>query len=127
MHADLVVRNGKKTNLTITLGELKEHSLISQQAFRQCGISFARMTDALAQRLGLGDSHGLIVLRVIPGCPAFEGGLRFGDVLREVEGNKVYNEADFFRFYSKLAPGQQMMLKVFRDGRPLYLTIKQGR
>jgi len=122
----LVVRNGEKTSVPVTLGELKEHSLISQQELRQCGISFAKMTDALAQRLGLPDSSGLIVLRVIPGCPAFEGGLRFGDVLKEAEGSKVYSEADFYRLYSKLKPGQQMMLKVFRDGRPLYLSIKQG-
>jgi len=122
----LVVRNGKKTSIPVTLGELKEHTLISQKTLRQCGISFARITDALAKRLGMSDSRGLIVLRVIPGCPAFEGGLRFGDVLLEVEGNKIYNEADFYRLYSKLEPGQQMMLKVFRDGRPLYLTIRQG-
>ncbi len=121
-----VVRDGKKKVMPVTLGELKEHSIISEQAVRQCGISFARMTDALAQRLGLNDSNGLLVLRVIPGCPAFEGGLRFGDVLLEVEGNKVYNEADFYRLYSRLTPGKQMMLKVFRDGRPIYLTIKQG-
>ena len=122
----LIVRNGRKTSISVKLGELKEHSLISQQAIRQCGISLARMTDALAGRLGLDGTHGLLVLRVIPGCPAFEGGLRFGDVLVEVEGNKIYNEADFYRSYSKLEPGRQMMLKIFRDGRPLYLTIKQG-
>lgn len=122
----VVIRNGKKMTVPVTLGELREHSLITRQALRQCGISFARMTDALAERLGLDDSSGLIVLRVIPGCPAFEGGLRFGDVLKEVEGNKVYTEVDFYRLYSKLKPGQQMMLKVIRDGRPLYLSIKQG-
>ena len=72
------------------------------------------------------NAFGLIVLRVVPGCPAFAGGLRFGDIVREVEGHDVLSEADFYNVYGKAEQGRPMIIQVIRAGRPMYIAIKTG-
>ncbi len=123
----LIVRDKRRMHLPVKLGALREHTLITQASIKQCGINFQRIPESLGKKLGVEDLNGLLVLRVIPGCPSFEGGLRFGDIVREIEGKKVYNEADFYNTYSRIPEGRQVLLKVIRDGRPMFLTIKQAK
>ena len=122
----LILRGGKRVHVAVTLGELEAHSLMTQRIIRQCGITLQPVPEKMAKRMGMKDASGLLVLKVIPGCPAFEGGLRFGDVVKKVEGQPINTVSDFYRLYAAARPGAQVLVQVTRSGRPMFLTIKQG-
>ena len=66
--------------------------------------------EKMAKRMGMKDASGLLVLKVIPGCPAFEGGLRFGDVVKKVEGQPINTVSDFYRLYAAARPGAREVI-----------------
>jgi serine protease Do len=120
----LVLRDGKRIHLPVMLGELEAHSLATERTAVQCGITLEQIPEEIAARLGLKENKGLLVLKVVPGCPAFEGGLRFGDVVRKIEGVEINTVTDFYREYSKMRRGRNILVEVVRDGRPYYVTIQ---
>jgi serine protease Do len=120
-----IVRKGKTIKLPVTLGELKAHSLVTQRVIMQCGLTLEPIKGGMARKLGLPSQQGLLVLKVVPGCPSYEGGLRFGDIIRKVEGREVNSVQDFYNAYSRLKPGRHLLVQVYREGRPYYLTVKQ--
>ncbi|HEY3347503.1 MAG TPA: trypsin-like peptidase domain-containing protein [Nitrospirota bacterium] len=119
-----VFRKGETIKLPVTLGELKAHSLVTQRVIMQCGLTLEPVKPEMARKLGI-PSNGLMVLKVIPGCPSYEGGLRFGDIIRKVEGREVNSVQEFYNAYSRLRPGRHLLVQVYREGRPYYLTVKQ--
>ncbi len=121
----LVLRDGRKIHLPVILGELEAHSLATERVAMQCGITLEPISEPIAERLGIAKAVGLLVLKVVPGCPAFEGGLRFGDVVQKIEGVPVKSVSDFYREYSRARPGRNILVQVIRDGRPFYVTIQQ--
>jgi len=121
-----VVRDGTAMTVSAVLGELKAHSLISERVIRQCGLTLKEVPKAMAEKMGIKDATGLMVLKVVPGCPAYDGGLRFGDVIRKVEGRDIRTVEGFYRAYSQMKEGSQVLVQVIRGGQPLFLTIKQG-
>jgi len=121
-----VVRDGKRKTVRVKLGELSAHDVLNERVVRQCGVTLQEIDEGMAAKLGRKSPGGLLVLKVIPGCPAQEAGLRFGDIIEEVEGKTVYNLSGFYRDFSAAKPGSQVLLKITRRGMPQFITIKQG-
>ncbi len=121
----LIIRDGRQIHLPVILGELEAHSLATERVAMQCGITLEPISQPIAERFGMEKAIGLLVLKVVPGCPAFEGGLRFGDVVQKIEGVQVNTVSDFYREYSKARPGRNILVQVIRNGRPFYVTIQQ--
>ncbi len=120
-----VVREARHITVTATLGELKAKEILSQRVIRQCGLTLREVDEKLAGRLGLEGPGGLLVLKVVPGCPSFEAGLKFGDVILAVEGRKVNTIADFYVAYAGVKKGGQALIKIMRGGRPRLLTLER--
>ena len=96
------------------------------------GISFAQPPQARA----LGVTRGVLVLGVTDGSAAAKAGLRgtrglssavrLGDVIIELAGTKVKNDADLFRALDACKPGQTTSVRVARlddDGAERELTL----
>ncbi|MBI5696621.1 MAG: trypsin-like peptidase domain-containing protein [Nitrospirae bacterium] len=121
-----VVRDRKYEGVTVTLGELEAHSVIKERVIKQCGITLQEVDSKVAGRFGAPRSTGgLLVLKVTPGCPAYEGGLRFGDIIKKVEGMPISTIGEFYRQYSSVRRGSQVLIQVLRGGRPVFITIEQ--
>jgi len=120
-----IIRDGRRKNMDALLGELKPRQIASQRVIRQCGITLKEVDKEIAARLGLPKPGGLMVLKVVPGCPSFEAGLKFGDIILKVEDAEVNTIEGFYREYSKSKRGSQVLIQVYRDGRPQFLTIEQ--
>ena len=84
------------------------------------GISYLESSQARA----LGITNGVLVLDVPSGSPADEaglvgteksgaGGLKFGDVIIELDGVEITNEADLFRALDDHQVGDTVRIKVF--------------
>jgi len=73
----------------------------------------------------LPDRDGAIVMAVFPGTPAAYAGLKAGDVIISINGEKLKNSNDFMLKVGELPPGAVIQLAVIQDGaiRNMNLTL----
>jgi C-terminal processing protease CtpA/Prc len=73
------------------------------------GAQFSNVDEEFAQTLGL--EKGVLVMRVAPGSPAAEAGLRAGEVLRSVNGTAVRDVNTLRRLLQTSGPRPQLQLQ----------------
>jgi serine protease Do len=84
------------------------------------------ITPDLAKLFGLKENHGVIITDVIPGSPAEKAGLKSDDVILELNDKVVKNYLTFRNGIAMLAPGTEIKLKIFRDGKDKTIKLKIG-
>jgi serine protease Do len=90
------------------------------------GIAIQDLTDELAPSFGLAEREGVLVSDVMKGSPAESGGLQGGDVIVEFDGTPIKEAPDLQRRVAGVMPGQEVSLKVNREGRLVPLRVKVG-
>jgi S1-C subfamily serine protease len=79
-----------------------------------------------AEALGLDRPTGAIVASIVEKSPAFEAGIKRGDVIVAVDGQEINDPDAFgFRFATKGLSGQ-VSLTVLRSGKRIILPVKLG-
>src|SRR5579863_2245392 len=91
------------------------------------GININDVTPDNAHFFNLKDASGAIVAQVSPDSPASKGGLRQGDVVTEVNGQKVINGSGLQVAISQMVPGTALKLGVVREGKPMTLDLTVGQ
>jgi serine protease Do len=90
------------------------------------GVSIQPLTPDLANSFGTKDTKGVLVSDVMPDSPAGKAGLKPGDILLEFEGKKTESPADLQRAVALAPPGQDIKVRVWRDGNERTLEVKIG-
>ena len=80
------------------------------------GVSIAELTQQMAQQLGLESTSGAYVAQVKKGGAADRAGIREGDVITEINLNKVDTPAALQERINRLRPGEQAVVTVIRSG-----------
>jgi serine protease Do len=91
------------------------------------GMDVRPITPELARQLNLRDPNGVIVARVDEGSPAADAGVQRGDVIREVNRQKVRGMADFDRLTKDLKDGDRVTLLLQRGPMSLYVAFTVAR
>ncbi len=91
------------------------------------GININDVTPDNAHFFNLKEASGAIVAQVSPDSPAGKGGLHQGDVVTEVNGQKVVNASGLQVAVSEMSPGTSLKLGVIRDGKPMKLDLTVGQ
>lgn len=88
-------------------------------------LSVQDLTPALAQRYGISAQiKGVVVSNVAADSPAFEKGLRPGDVITELNRQPVNSVAAFNTAYKALKSGDSVLLAVHRQGGSLIVAYQ---
>ncbi len=74
------------------------------------------LTAYIAERLGLEDTRGVIVVQITPGSPAEKAGLLPGDVIRQWEGQPVSTPHDLRLAAGQTKIGSTVKLSIIRNG-----------
>lgn len=90
------------------------------------GIAMNDVTPANASFFNLKDATGAIVSQVTPDSPASRAGLKSGDVIRELNGEKMANGSALQVAVSEDAPGTEIALGIIRNGNPMTVHVKVG-
>jgi S1-C subfamily serine protease len=90
------------------------------------GAQTAPLTPQIAQRFGLRQTTGALVVDVTPGSPADAAGIRPGDVIVGIDSDSVNTPEDLLAALRKHEPGQKVVLKVVRGGTTKDITITLG-
>lgn len=91
----------------------------------QVGVLFNSipMTQEQARGFGLPDTLGALVNEVVPDSPAEKAGIEPGDVIRAVDGTRIYQPSELPPLIGNKAPGTRVKLTVFREGRERDYTL----
>jgi len=143
-----VIRDGEDKRLTVTLGERSSsisYELLSpekiiklkkgkMQPFEftfysrpKIGVAIQDLTEQLGEYFGIKDGEGVLITEVIEGSPAEEAGLKAGDVILEIDGQKVEDTGELLEAISEKEKGDRVELVVLRNKRPkrFSLTLKE--
>ena len=91
------------------------------------GVETQNLTPQIAQGLGLAEARGALVTRVLAGSGAAAAGLKAGDVVLSINGQRVDNAQALHNFEGLSSVGNTVNLELRRDGKPLQLkaTLKE--
>ncbi len=126
-----ILRDGKSETFSVTLGSRPANlglatgtaKVPSGSTLR--GLTVQNLTPPLREQLGLpADTSGVVIARIDPSSPAAQVGLRPGDVIQEVDRQRVRNVSDFERLASQ-AKGE-VLLRIIRDGSGVFVVISPG-
>ena len=79
------------------------------------GVTVQDLTQPLAESFGMARPDGALVAKVDKGSAADKAGLKAGDVITAVNGEKVTQAGNLSALVSMAAPGEQLRLSVWRD------------
>ncbi len=119
-----ILRKGKSLHVTLVIGEMpREGETFSskEEPPDSVGLVIDDISPLDIKRMGI--SGGVRVESVAPGSPAFEGGVREGDVIIHIEGKDIHDSSHYERVIASLDKGVVSFL-VKRKGRNVYLAVK---
>lgn len=80
------------------------------------GVQIQPVTDDIAESLGLDEASGAIVTEPQDDSPADKAGIRSGDVITAIDGEKVKNPRELARKVADYSPESEVAVTIWRDG-----------
>lgn len=81
------------------------------------GVGIQPLTPELAKNFGVKEGVGVLINEVFEGDPAHKGGIKPGDIILEVNGDKVDTPSTLARVIAGFVPGEKTKILVLRDGK----------
>jgi serine protease Do len=91
------------------------------------GLEVRPVTPELARQFTLREATGVVVVRVEDGSPAAAAGIQRGDVIREMNRQRVRSMGDFERLTRDLKEGDRVTLLLQRGQASLYVAFTVAR
>ncbi|WP_338765618.1 DegQ family serine endoprotease [Massilia sp. METH4] len=90
------------------------------------GVLVQEVGQSFADSFNLPSPEGALIANVEKGSPAEQAGLKPGDVVRSVNGQKIVASGDLSAFVALAKPGDKVTLEVWREGKAVQLAGKLG-
>jgi serine protease Do len=89
------------------------------------GVAVADVTDDIRTALNLPkDVQGAVIAEVDADSPAGKAGLREGDVIQEVNKQRVKSAKDLVAASKKLKPNEKILIRIYSQGRSGYVALE---
>lgn len=98
------------------------------------GIRYATVDKKIAAIKGMKEAKGILIVgdesntqpAVVSGSPAEKAGLKEGDVIIRLGNDNIDQSSSFIKLLSNYQPGDEVGLKVIRDGKEIDVKVKLG-
>jgi serine protease Do len=90
------------------------------------GVTVQEVNQGFADSFNLATPEGALISNVEGGSPADKAGLKAGDVIRALNGQKIVSSADLPSVVGLSTPGEKIALDIWRQGKPLQVTATLG-
>ena len=97
------------------------------------GIQMAAITPELKEqlnsnnnRLAVREEEGVLIMNVVPNSPANKAGLKSGDVIQAIDGEKISNPDEVQQAVAKTEVGDNLPIQLQRNGQSLNLNVEVG-
>jgi len=91
------------------------------------GVSLQDLNKDLAKYFGVSKDAGVLVVEVEEDGPADEAGLKAGDIITEIDGEKIHCSKDVRHILRDYDPGDEVEIKVYRDRQLKTFTVELGK
>ena len=125
-----VLREKQPLTLTVVLGEQPTETAAAPsegqtptETAERFGFTVQDLTPELREQLKVPAGTGVVVSGVDDDGPAAKAGLRAGDVIAEVNRERVRNATDVARLLGQLRKGSNLLLLVQRDGNSRFVVV----
>jgi serine protease Do len=121
-----VLRKGNETVLTVKIGEQPSDLFASAKSSidRDLGMSVQNLTEELAKSFGFEGENGVVVSAVEPGSPAAQADVKEGDLIKEVNREKINNIKEFREALKSTEEGKDILLLLRRGMHTRFVIIK---
>jgi len=129
-----VWREGTERTVDVKIGEAPDERESQQRgsgsrggAPSVLGMEVRPITPEVARQLNLKTSEGVIVARVDEGSAAAEAGIQRGDVIREINRQKIRSPGDYERLTHDVKDGDRLTVLLQRGPMSLYVAFTVGK
>lgn len=120
-----IIRDGKTVTKTVTIGELPAEQKVTSSESVFAGVTVEELTPRLRKQLNIPTRiNGVLVTNIESGSPA-ENKLRKGDVIMEINNQKINTLSDFNRVTAQIRG--RAIVWFFRNGVVSYVTLNLGQ
>ena len=114
-----VLRNGKEKTFTVDITKREDDKLASNRTMRneetgELGIQVSNITPEIADRLNTSEVDGIVVTGVDPGSKSDVAGIQTGDIIREINRERIKNIDDFKSILLTIKQGEPINLFIHR-------------
>lgn len=100
--------------------DLAQHGTVQRALI---GVQIRELDQNLANEIEINDLNGVYISDVVPGGAAEEANLQAGDIIREINGDKIKSPAALQEKIGQFRPGDQISLIFERNGKLVSQTI----
>ncbi len=119
-----IIRDMKKKEITVKIAVFPDEEKISQAPVEtELGMSVQDITPELAEHFNLSETTGVLITNIVPDSPADKANIRRGDIIVEVDKQKVKNVKQFKKVVKKNK--KTLLFLVKRGEHLLYTAIKK--
>jgi serine protease Do len=125
-----VIRDGKRVEVSVTTTQMPSTPAERKPAGpgkEWFGLRVSTVTPDIAKQLGLAKAEGVVIEGVQMGSTAQDTGLRKGDVILEVNRQRIKDENDYRNAMEKITPGQGVLLLVSREGSTFFVPLAEEK
>jgi len=90
------------------------------------GVVIQEVDKDLAESFGLDRPAGALVAQTLDDGPAAKSGIKVGDVILSVNGQKIEESADLPHLIGNLKPGAKADMEIIRDGKRQNISVTVG-
>jgi serine protease Do len=90
------------------------------------GVTVQEVNQGFADSFNLATPEGALISNVERGGPADKAGLKPGDVIRSLNGQKIVSSVDLPSVVGLSTPGEKITLDVWRQGKPVQIVATLG-
>jgi serine protease Do len=126
-----VMRGSRERDIDVRVGELPQAEELrtaqrgpaGPEAMKELGITIQELDEDTAVALGYEGQSGVLIARVQPGSPAFEKGLRRGDLIQEVNDQAIGNLDDFKEIMENMDEDKPLLLLVLSGESTRFVAV----
>jgi serine protease Do len=111
-------------NVSRVVASLKETGTVARGYI---GVQIQPVTKEIAEGLGLKEPQGALVAEVQPDTPAAKAGIKSGDAILAVDGQRLKDARELSRRIAAQKPGATVKLLISRDGKESTLDLTLGK
>ncbi len=91
------------------------------------GVEIQPVSTEIGEAIGLENGKGVLIARAIKDGPAAKAGIKTGDTIIAVNGEKISEPKDLSRKIAEVSPGKSVSLTLFKAGkeREVQVTVEQ--